>query len=121
MGHMGLMRRKCVLKASPTPRTRGASTSAAEEPLTGGARCLSDIAASGAGYVRVRVAKSDPRAPRRRSRSQRYISALDREGLGFGNDPAAPGRGRDPSQRWARRLPRGRGVQFGLRLSTPGR
>ena len=45
--------------------------------LTGRARCLSDIARSGAGNVHARVAKSDPRAPRRRSRSQQCIFALD--------------------------------------------
>jgi hypothetical protein len=54
-----------------------AATYAAEEPLTGRARCLSDIARSGAGNVHARVAKSDPRAPRRRSRSQQCIFALD--------------------------------------------
>jgi hypothetical protein len=43
-----------------------------------------------------------PRALQSRSRSQRCIFALDQEkALGSGNDPAAAGRGRDPSQRWS--------------------
>ncbi|MGA7128330.1 MAG: hypothetical protein WBZ19_18600, partial [Chthoniobacterales bacterium] len=42
------------------------------------------------------------RAPRGRATNQRCISVRDREHvLAFGQNPAAAGRGGDPSRRWA--------------------
>ena len=45
------------------------------------------------------LAKSDPRAPRQGVKPKAVFVPTAMNAFGFGNDPAAAGRGRDPSQR----------------------